>query len=79
MKLSHPNSVNEICLAKCNDQWYRVKIDKSFGDMNPVMLFIDFSLFNKVHVNNMRRMPSEFVFPLYSVMVEIGGRLPIEL
>ncbi|XP_037051922.1 uncharacterized protein LOC119085603 isoform X2 [Bradysia coprophila] len=64
--------VNEICLAKCNEQWYRAKIDKSFADMNPVMLFIDFALFNKVHVDNMRRMPSDFKFPLYSVMAEIG-------
>ncbi|XP_037051939.1 protein vreteno-like [Bradysia coprophila] len=65
--------VNEVCLAKCNGQWYRAKLDKSFGDKSPVMFIIDFALFSKVHVNNMRRMPSEFKYPLFSAMAEIGG------
>lgn len=50
-------------------------MEQSFGDMNPVMLFIDFALFRKVHVDNMRRMPSDFKFTLYSSFAEIGGRV----
>lgn len=69
------NRHDEICLAKCNDQWYRAKLAKSYGDKQPVMLFIDFLIYNKVHVNNMRPMPVEFKFPRYSVFVEIGGEL----
>lgn len=68
-----PNRPDEICLANCNGQWYRVRCDTSRGDKTPIMLFIDFQIYNKVHVNDMRQMPSEFKIANYSLLAEIGG------
>lgn len=47
--------------------------EESIGDQKPVMFFIDFHVYLKIPVENIRPMPSEFKFPRYTVFAEIGG------
>lgn len=64
----------EVCLAKWENNWYRVIMIDSYGDKKPLMQFIDFGNQNLVKIENMRPMPLEFKYPNYAVLVEIGGR-----
>lgn len=54
-------------------------MEKSFGDRNPVMHFIDYECYDKVNITNMRPMPTEFSFKQYPIFALIGGELLVTI
>lgn len=64
-----------MCLVKFDedDKWYRGLMAESVGDGHPSIIFIDFGNVALVNIKNIRRMPKEFAFPIYTHLCFIHG------
>lgn len=69
--------LSEVCLAKYDedDTWYRGILIEAVGDGNPSIMFIDYGNISIVSNKNIRRMPKEFAYPLYTLFCIIDGKL----
>lgn len=61
-------------MAKCDTEWYRGILMEAIGDGHPTMMFIDYGNINIVSNKNIRRMPKEFAYPLYTLFCNIDGK-----
>ncbi|XP_055902211.1 protein vreteno-like isoform X4 [Eupeodes corollae] len=79
-KSTYTPRVNELCLAKYSEDnlWYRGRCIEVVGDGHPTILFFDYGNLSIVSVENIRKYPEEFTFPIMTADCEISG-LPSEI
>ncbi|XP_067637516.1 protein vreteno [Eurosta solidaginis] len=67
--------VGELCIAKykVDGKWYRGRCLEIVGDGYPSIIFFDYGNIGMVHVNDIRRYPSQFTYPIYTCDCEIKG------
>uniref|UniRef100_A0A1I8Q5E5 Tudor domain-containing protein 1 n=1 Tax=Stomoxys calcitrans TaxID=35570 RepID=A0A1I8Q5E5_STOCA len=66
--------VDELCIAKYKEDglWYRGRCLEIVGDGYPTILFIDYGNISIVHLDDIRRYPTQFTFPIYTADCEIN-------
>lgn len=67
--------IGELCIAKykVDDKWYRGRCLEIVGDGFPSIIFFDYGNIGMVNINNIRRYPAQFTFPMYTCDCEIKG------
>ncbi|KAI8124289.1 Protein vreteno [Lucilia cuprina] len=71
--------VDELCIARysLDGLWYRGICLEAVGDGHPSIHFIDYGNITIVPIENIRRYPRQFTYPIYTADCEIKG-LPEE-
>lgn len=66
---------DELCIAKYKEDglWYRGRCLEVVGDGYPTILFIDYGNISMVHIDDIRRYPTQFTYPIYTSDCEILG------
>ncbi|XP_061393740.1 protein vreteno [Musca vetustissima] len=66
---------DELCIVKYNEDglWYRGRCLEVVGDGYPTILFIDYGNVSMVHIDDIRRYPTQFTYPIYTADCEIQG------
>uniref|UniRef100_T1PJN9 Tudor domain protein n=1 Tax=Musca domestica TaxID=7370 RepID=T1PJN9_MUSDO len=66
---------DELCIVKYNEDglWYRGRCLEVVGDGYPTILFIDYGNVSIVHIDDIRRYPTQFTYPIYTADCEIEG------
>ncbi|XP_073828549.1 vreteno [Musca autumnalis] len=66
---------DELCIVKYNKDglWYRGRCLEVVGDGYPTVLFIDYGNVSMVHIDDIRRYPTQFTYPIYTSDCEIKG------
>ncbi|XP_054729737.1 protein vreteno [Anastrepha obliqua] len=72
---SYTPRISELCIAKykVDGKWYRGRCLEIVGDGYPSIIFIDYGNIGMVSVNDIRRYPAQFTFPIYTCDCEIKG------
>uniref|UniRef100_W8BLE9 Tudor domain-containing protein 1 n=1 Tax=Ceratitis capitata TaxID=7213 RepID=W8BLE9_CERCA len=67
--------IDELCIAKykLDGKWYRGRCLEIVGDGYPSIIFLDYGNISMIHVNDIRRYPAQFTFPIYTSDCEIKG------
>lgn len=70
-----PLRQDELCIVKYNEDglWYRGRCLEVVGDGYPTILFIDYGNVSIVHIDDIRRYPTQFTYPIYTADCEIEG------
>ncbi|XP_075159360.1 vreteno [Haematobia irritans] len=74
-KIGYAPRVDELCIVKYKEDglWYRGRCLEIVGDGYPTVLFLDYGNIAIVHLDDIRRYPSQFTFPIYTADCEISG------
>lgn len=65
--------MNELCLAKSGEVWYRATLVEAVGDGNPLVMLIDSEEFIRISTKNLRKMPKHFLTPKLIHLYRIKG------
>lgn len=66
--------LNELCLARTDDNWNRGMCIELAGDGNPCILFIDDGSMLPIPIENIRKMPQQFAYRCVTVDCIIDGK-----
>lgn len=67
--------VQELCIARYSEDglWYRGLCLETVGDGFPSIHFIDYGNITTVPIEDIRKYPRQFTFPIYTADCEIKG------
>lgn len=66
--------MNELCLAKYGEYWYRACGLEAVGDGEPTVVLLDIGTVYKVKVDKLRKMPKQLMMPIFNHHCLIKGK-----